>query len=151
MKITDDAGKELPWDGRPWPAEGLGPAVAKAYFAAMPISSMRRLFRHGDVATIDPTRLQRITDVQDVSRRAANGFRRRSGKLAVGHHRGAEAAVHRESIIPNGTSGRLLIVQSRLARRRARGIMNTWMQDRGNGDAGRCRLRRIPHTDTGKI
>ena len=33
MKITDDAGKELPWDGKTFGRlKVAGPAVAKAYF-----------------------------------------------------------------------------------------------------------------------
>ena len=48
MKITDDAGKELPWDGKTFGRLKVsGPAVSKAYFRVDARHPRRgRLFRH---------------------------------------------------------------------------------------------------------
>ena len=48
MKITDDAGKDLPWDGKTFGRLKVsGPAVSKAYFKVdTDILDERRLFRH---------------------------------------------------------------------------------------------------------
>ena len=55
MKITDDAGKELPWDGKTFGRlKVAGPAVAKAYFRVdTEILDDDGFFDTGDVATID--------------------------------------------------------------------------------------------------
>src|SRR5206468_2858066 len=64
MKITDDAGKELPWDGKTFGRlKVAGPAVAKAYFKIdTSILDEDGYFDTGDVATIDQHGYMRITD-----------------------------------------------------------------------------------------
>src|SRR5689334_2752382 len=64
MKITDDAGKELPWDGKTFGRLKVsGPAVAKAYFRVdASILDKDGYFDTGDVATIDQYGYMRITD-----------------------------------------------------------------------------------------
>src|SRR5207302_8105573 len=64
MKITDDAGKELPWDGKTFGRLKVsGPAVAKAYFKIdTSILDEDGYFDTGDVATIDQHGYMRITD-----------------------------------------------------------------------------------------
>ena len=64
MKITDDAGKELPWDGKTFGRLKVrGPAVAKAYFRVdANILDEEGYFDTGDVATIDKHGYMRITD-----------------------------------------------------------------------------------------
>ena len=57
MKITDDAGKDLPWDGKTFGRLKVsGPAVSKAYFRVdADILDEDGYFDTGDVATIDAT------------------------------------------------------------------------------------------------
>jgi fatty-acyl-CoA synthase len=64
MKITDDAGKELPWDGKTFGRlKVAGPAVAKAYYRVdADILGEDSYFDTGDVATIDEHSYMRITD-----------------------------------------------------------------------------------------
>jgi 3-(methylthio)propionyl---CoA ligase len=62
MKVVDDAGQELPWDGKS-SGELLvrGPWVASGYFAGG--AALREgWFATGDVANIDPDGFMRITD-----------------------------------------------------------------------------------------
>ncbi len=65
MKITDDAGKELPWDGKTFGRLKVrGPAVAKAYYKVEhdPVFEEDGWFDTGDVATIDQYGYMQITD-----------------------------------------------------------------------------------------
>src|SRR2546430_1622892 len=64
MRITDDAGKELPWDGKTFGRLKVsGPAVSKAYFRVdADILDDEGYFDTGDVATIDANGYMRITD-----------------------------------------------------------------------------------------
>src|SRR6266508_3138265 len=64
MKITDDAGKELPWDGKTFGRLKVsGPSVAKAYYRVdTNILDEEGFFDTGDVATIDEAGYMRITD-----------------------------------------------------------------------------------------
>src|SRR5260370_18443111 len=64
MKITDDAGKELPWDGKTFGRlKVAGPAVSKAYFRVDGnILDNDSYFDTGDVATIEQHGYMRITD-----------------------------------------------------------------------------------------
>ncbi len=70
MKITDDAGKELPHDGKTFGRLMVrGPAVAKAYFRNDGARNDKGevlepcgFFDTGDVATIDPRGYMQITD-----------------------------------------------------------------------------------------
>jgi fatty-acyl-CoA synthase len=97
MKITDDAGKELPWDGKTFGRlKVAGPAVAKAYFKVdSNILDDEGYFDTGDVATIDPHGYMRITDrSKDVIKSGGEWISSIDlENLAVGHPAVAEAAV----------------------------------------------------------
>ena len=64
MKITDDAGKELPWDGKTFGRLKVsGPAIAKAYFRVdANILDDAGFFDTGDIATVDRQGFMQITD-----------------------------------------------------------------------------------------
>ena len=64
MKIVDDAGKELPWDGKSFGDLYVkGPWIIKAYFKNEGGDVLRDgWFPTGDVATIDPDGYMQITD-----------------------------------------------------------------------------------------
>src|SRR5215470_12004076 len=97
MKITDDAGKELPWDGKTFGRlKVAGPAVAKTYFHVdANILDEDGFFDTGDVATIDPHGYLRITDrSKDVIKSGGEWISPIDlENLAVGHPAVAEAAV----------------------------------------------------------
>ena len=97
MKITDDAGKELPWDGKTFGRLKVsGPAVSKAYFRVdTDILDEDGYFDTGDVATIDEHGYMRITDrSKDVIKSGGEWISSIDlENLAVGHPAVAEAAV----------------------------------------------------------
>jgi fatty-acyl-CoA synthase len=64
LKITNDQGTELPWDGvTPGKLWARGAAVVKRYLkSASDIVDQNGWFDTGDVATIDPNGYMRITD-----------------------------------------------------------------------------------------
>ena len=65
MKIVDDAGQELPWDGAAFgDLKVRGPWIASAYYGEEPGSALDEdgWFATGDVATIDPDGFMEITD-----------------------------------------------------------------------------------------
>ena len=64
MKITDDAGKSLPWDGTTFGRlKVAGFAVARGYYGSKDeILDGEGFFDTGDVATIDPNGYMQITD-----------------------------------------------------------------------------------------
>ncbi len=69
MKIVDDAGKELPWDGKAFGNLLVrGPWISNGYFKGEGGDPMRKdekgkaWFPTGDVATIDPDGYMQITD-----------------------------------------------------------------------------------------
>jgi fatty-acyl-CoA synthase len=97
MKVTDDSGKEQPWDGRTFGRLKVrGPAVARAYFKdEAEILDEQGFFDTGDVAHIDEYGYMRITDrSKDVIKSGGEWIS--SIELenhAVGHPGVAEAAV----------------------------------------------------------
>src|SRR5204863_338578 len=97
MKITDDAGKELPWDGKTFGRLKVsGPAISKAYFHVdANILDEEGYFDTGDVATIDKHGYMRITDrSKDVIKSGGEWISSIDlENLAVGHPAVAEAAV----------------------------------------------------------
>jgi fatty-acyl-CoA synthase len=98
MKITDDAGKELPWDGKVFGRLKVkGPAVARRYFKAEneEILDDQGFFDTGDVATIDQHGYMQITDrAKDVIKSGGEWISSIDlENLAVGHPKVAEAAV----------------------------------------------------------
>ncbi len=98
MKITDDKGKELPWDGKTFGRLKVrGPAVARAYFKVEndPAFDADGWFDTGDVATIDAYGYMQITDrSKDVIKSGGEWISSIDlENLAVGHPKVAEAAV----------------------------------------------------------
>ncbi|MEP6839282.1 MAG: fatty-acid--CoA ligase [Bradyrhizobium sp.] len=157
MKITDDAGKELPWDGKTFGRLKVsGPAVSKAYFRVdTNILDDEGYFDTGDVATIDAHGYMRITDrSKDVIKSGGEWISSIDlENLAVGHPAVAEAAVigiyH-----PKWDERPLLIVQLKAGQKASREeilkymdgkIAKWWMPDDVAFVEG------IPHTATGKI
>ena len=147
MKITDDAGKELPWDGKTFGRlKVAGPAVAKAYFKVdSDILDDEGFFDTGDVATIDQHGYMRITDrSKDVIKSGGEWISSIDlENLAVGHPAVAEAAVigvyH-----PKWDERPLLIIQLKAGQKatpRGHPEIHGW-QDRQMVDARRRRFRR---------
>jgi fatty-acyl-CoA synthase len=98
MKILDDAGKELPWDGKTFGRLMVrGAAVAREYFKGEGgnILDEDGFFDTGDVATIDPYGTMQITDrAKDVIKSGGEWISTiEIENLAVGHPKVAEAAV----------------------------------------------------------
>lgn len=97
MKITDDAGKEVDWDGKTFGRLKVsGPAIAKAYYRVdKDILDDAGFFDTGDVATIDQDGYMRITDrSKDVIKSGGEWISSIDlENLAVGHPKVAEAAV----------------------------------------------------------
>jgi fatty-acyl-CoA synthase len=98
MKITDDAGRPLPWDGKTFGRLKVrGPAIAKSYFKeeSVDILDPEGFFDTGDVATIDRYGYMQITDrSKDVIKSGGEWISSIDlENLAVGHPKVAEAAV----------------------------------------------------------
>lgn len=157
MKITDDAGQELPWDGKTFGRLKVsGPSVAKAYYHVdKDILDDAGFFDTGDVATIDAHGYMRITDrSKDVIKSGGEWISSiELENLAVGHPAVAEAAVigvyH-----PKWDERPLLIIQLKQGQQVTREdiltymdgkIAKWWMPDDVAFVDG------IPHTATGKI
>ncbi|CCE01203.1 fatty-acid--CoA ligase [Bradyrhizobium sp. STM 3809] len=157
MKITDDAGAKLPWDGKTFGRLKVsGPAVSKAYYKVdTKILDEEGFFDTGDVATVDAHGFMRITDrSKDVIKSGGEWISSIDlENLAVGHPAVAEAAVigvyH-----PKWDERPLLIVQLKQGQTATREdilkfmegkIAKWWMPDDVAFVDG------IPHTATGKI
>jgi 3-(methylthio)propionyl---CoA ligase len=98
MKITDDAGRRLPWDGTTFGRLKVrGPAVARAYYKAEHenILDEEGFFDTGDVSTIDRHGYMQITDrAKDVIKSGGEWISSIDlENIAVGHPMVAEAAV----------------------------------------------------------
>jgi fatty-acyl-CoA synthase len=98
MKILDDAGNEVPWDGKTFGRLMVrGVSVAKSYFKGEggEILDEEGYFDTGDVATIDPYGAMQITDrAKDVIKSGGEWISSIDlENLAVGHPKVAEAAV----------------------------------------------------------
>jgi len=97
MKITDDAGNRLSWDGKTFGRLKVrGPAVARAYYKEQSsILDDDGYFDTGDVATIDRYGYMHITDrAKDVIKSGGEWISSIDiENLAVGHPKVAEAAV----------------------------------------------------------
>jgi fatty-acyl-CoA synthase len=98
MKVTDDANKEHPWDGKTFGRLKVrGPAVARAYYGGAGTEQFddEGWFDTGDVAHIDPNGYMQITDrAKDVIKSGGEWISTIDlENLAVGHPDIAEAAV----------------------------------------------------------
>jgi fatty-acyl-CoA synthase len=157
MKITDDAGKELPWDGKTFGRLKVrGPAISGAYYHVEDnILDDQGFFDTGDVATIDEHGYVRITDrSKDVIKSGGEWISSINlENVAVGHPKVAEAAVIGVHHSKWGERP-LLIVRVKegesVTREEILGFMDGkickwWMPD----DV--AFVDSIPHTATGKI
>jgi fatty-acyl-CoA synthase len=157
MKITDDDGKRIPWDGKTFGRLKVrGPAVAKAYYNDdSDILDAEGYFDTGDVGTIDRYGYLNITDrSKDVIKSGGEWISSiELENLAVGHPKVAEAAVigvrhpkwdERPLLVIVLKEGQTATKQELLAFLNGK-IANWWMPD----DV--AFVKEIPHTATGKI
>ncbi|MGQ7791285.1 long-chain-fatty-acid--CoA ligase [Faunimonas sp. B44] len=158
MKITDDAGARLPWDGRTFGRLKVrGPAVARAYFKAErePILDSEGYFDTGDVAHIDANGFMQITDrAKDVIKSGGEWISTiELENLAVAHPDVVEAAVigvpH-----PKWDERPLLVVVPRKDARPTRDALLDFLKPKVAGwwlPDDVVFVEEIPHTATGKI
>ncbi|MBM3527103.1 MAG: fatty-acid--CoA ligase [Alphaproteobacteria bacterium] len=157
MKITDDNGKDLPWDGKTFGRLKVrGPAVARAYYKDdSRILDADGFFDTGDVATMDKHGYMQVTDrSKDVIKSGGEWISSIDlENLAVGHPKVAEAAVigvrH-----PKWDERPLLIVVLKKDQRATKDEILGFMQDKiakwwMPDDV--AFVDDIPHTATGKI
>ncbi len=157
MKICDDDGKALPWDGTTFGRLMVrGPAVSKAYFGLDEnILDADGYFDTGDVATIDANGYMNITDrAKDVIKSGGEWISSiELENLAVGHADVAEAAVigiahpkwdERPLLLIVCKPGRTPSKEDILAFMQGK-IAKWWMPDDVQF------IAEIPHTATGKI
>ncbi len=158
MKITDDAGKDLPWDGKTFGRLKVrGPAVAKAYYKVEndPVFEKDGWFDTGDVATMDQYGYMQITDrAKDVIKSGGEWISTIDlENLAVGHPKVAEAAVIGVAH-PKWDERPLLVIVLKKSESASKEdilgfmqgkIAKWWMPD----DV--VFVEEIPHTATGKI
>jgi fatty-acyl-CoA synthase len=157
VKITDDAGRRQPWDGKTFGRLKVrGPAVTKAYFKeGHEVLDEEGYFDTGDVSTIDQHGYMQITDrAKDVIKSGGEWISSIDiENLAVGHPKVAEAAViglrH-----PKWDERPLLVVVPKKGQTATRDellaflhgkIAKWWMPD------DIVFVDEIPHTATGKI
>ena len=158
MKVTDDAGEALPWDGETFGRLKVrGPAVAKEYHRGAGAENFdpEGWFDTGDVAHIDPLGMLKITDrSKDVIKSGGEWISSIDlENLAVSHPDVAEAAVvgvpHPKwderpllVVVPKpGTSPDGAAILAHIAPH----VAKWWMPDRVDF------VEEIPHTATGKI
>ncbi|MCW5694741.1 MAG: fatty-acid--CoA ligase [Pseudolabrys sp.] len=158
MKITDDAGKDLPWDGKTFGRLKVrGPAVAKAYYKVERDSVFEAdgWFDTGDVATMDQYGYMQIVDRnKDVIKSGGEWISTIDlENLAVGHPKVAEAAAigvmhpkwdERPLLVIVLKKGESATKEEILAFMQGK-IAKWWMPD----DV--VFVDEIPHTATGKI
>jgi fatty-acyl-CoA synthase len=157
MKIEDDAGRVVPWDGKSFGRLMVrGPAVARAYYKDDgDILDGEGFFDTGDVATMDPSGYMQITDrTKDVIKSGGEWISSIDlENLAVGHPKVAEAAVigirhpkwdERPLLVVVMKKGESISKDDILGFMRGK-IANWWMPD----DV--VFVDEIPHTATGKI
>jgi fatty-acyl-CoA synthase len=157
MKITDDAGKQLPWDGKTsGRLKVRGPCVARAYYKENgDVLDEEGFFDTGDVSTIDRYGYMQVTDrAKDVIKSGGEWISSIDlENLAVGHPKVAEAAVIGVKH-PKWDERPLLVVVLRKDQSATRDeilkfmcgkVANWWMPD----DV--VFVDEIPHTATGKI
>ncbi len=157
MKIEDDAGRAVPWDGTSFGRLKVrGPAVARSYFKGDDgdILDASGFFDTGDVATMDRYGYMQITDrSKDVIKSGGEWISSIDlENLAVGHPKVAEAAViglrH-----PKWSERPLLVVTLKPGECAAKNdildfmrgkVADWWIPDD-------VVFAEIPHTATGKI
>jgi len=158
FRITDDAGQDLPWDGRTFGRLKVrGPSVAGAYFRREDeaILDEHGFFDTGDVGTLDAAGYLQITDrSKDVIKSGGEWISSIDlENLAVGHPDVAEAAVI--GVAHSKWDERpLLVIVPKPGRSPSRDEMLAYM----TGKIAKWWLpddvvlvEAIPHTATGKI
>jgi fatty-acyl-CoA synthase len=157
MKITDDAGRRLPWDGKTFGRLKVrGPAVARSYYKDdTEILDEEGFFDTGDITTIDPQGYMQITDrAKDIIKSGGEWISSIDiENFAVGHPAVAEAAVIGVSHDKWGERPLLVIVLKQgqsvskhdLLAFLAGKIAKWWLPD------DIVFVEEIPHTATGKI
>ena len=158
MKVIDDAGKELPHDGKSFGHLVVrGPAIAKGYFKGEggKILDADGWFDTGDVATIDQHAFMQITDrAKDVIKSGGEWISSiEIENIAVGHPDVAEAAVI-GIVHPKWDERPLLIV----VRKPGSAVTGEAILDYLQGKIAKWWMPddvvfvdEIPHTATGKI
>ena len=157
FRLTDDAGTDLPWDGKTFGRLKVrGPAVAGAYYRSEDdILDDHGFFDTGDVATIDPAGYMQVTDrSKDVIKSGGEWISSiELENLAIGHPDVAEAAVIGVSH-PKWDERPLLVIVPKPGRTPGREEMLAFM----TGKVAKWWLpddvvlvEAIPHTATGKI
>ena len=157
MKITDDAGNRLPWDGKTFGRLKVrGPAIARAYYKEEgSVLDPEGFFDTGDVATVDHYGYMQVTDrAKDVIKSGGEWISSIDlENLAVGHPKVAEAAVIGVKH-PKWDERPLLVVVLKPDQNASRDeilefmrgkIARWWMPDEV------VFVDEIPHTATGKI
>jgi fatty-acyl-CoA synthase len=158
MKITDDEGRALPWDGTAFGRLKVrGPAVSASYFkgAGGQILDEEGFFDTGDVATVDALGYMQIVDrSKDVIKSGGEWISSIDiENIAVGHPDVAEAAVigvhhpkwdERPLLIVVPKKDRMPTKESVLAFLQGK-IAKWWIPD------DMVLVDEIPHTATGKI
>jgi acyl-CoA synthetase (AMP-forming)/AMP-acid ligase II len=159
MKIVDDAGKELPWDGKAFGSLKVrGPWVCSSYFKLEGSSAHAQegWFETGDVATIDPDGFMAITDrTKDVIKSGGEWISSiEVENVATDHPKVAEAAVighfHPKwserplLIVVRGPDGQDLTAEDMLAWFDGK-IAKWWIPDAVEF------IDELPHTATGKV
>jgi fatty-acyl-CoA synthase len=158
MKITDDDGKDLPWDGKTFGRLKVrGPAIARSYYKVDGDTVFENdgWFDTGDVATMDRYGYMQITDrAKDVIKSGGEWISSIDlENLAVGYPKVAEAAVIGVSHPKWGERPLLVIVLKKgetATKEDVLGFMQDkvakwWLPD----DV--VFVDEIPHTATGKI
>jgi len=157
MKITDDNGKRIAWDGKTFGRLMVrGPAVAKAYFKEdHEVLDDEEFFDTGDVATVDRYGYMQITDrSKDVIKSGGEWISSiELENVAVGHPKVAEAAVIGVAH-PKWDERPLLIVVPKAGHQVSKSEMLEFL----DGKVAKWWLpddvvfvAEIPHTATGKI
>jgi fatty-acyl-CoA synthase len=157
MKITDDAGKRLPWDGKTFGRLKVrGPSVTRAYYKEDDIIlDQEGFFDTGDVSTIDQYGYMQVTDrAKDVIKSGGEWISSIDlENLAVGHPKVAEAAVVGVKH-PKWDERPLLVIvlkkdqaatREEILRFMQGKVASWWMPDEV------VFVDEIPHTATGKI
>ncbi|MDT7950126.1 MAG: AMP-binding protein, partial [Acetobacteraceae bacterium] len=157
IRIVDDQGAELPWDGRTFGnLEARGPWVLKRYFGGQTdAANDEGWFATGDVATIDPDGFLEITDrTKDVVKSGGEWISSiQLENIAVSHPDVAEAAVvaarhprwdERPLLIVVAKPGRTLDKAGLLALYEGQ-VAKWWVPDEV------VVVDELPHTATGKL
>jgi fatty-acyl-CoA synthase len=157
MKLTDDAGRRLPWDGKTFGRlKVAGAAVARGYYRSEErILDDEGFFDTGDIATIDAQGYMQITDrAKDVIKSGGEWISSIAlENAAVGHPDVAEAAVigiphptwgERPLLVLVGREGRDVDVEGVLQHMRAR-VARWWLPEEVQVVA------ELPHNATGKL